>query len=133
VTDPLFLDVEDILYIHRREVERSGGDPGLRDREALEAAAAVPRASHGGEYLLDLFNMAATYVVTIAVRHPFLDGNKRAAAASALTFLYVNGFDITERHPEELADAVLALLSKDLDREQLGRWFKERASERERH
>ena len=130
MTEPLFLDVEDILYIHRREVERSGGDPGIRDRDALAAAAAAPLVTQRGEYLLDVFNMAAAYVVAIAVRHPFLDGNKRAAAASALTFLHLNGYDITERHPEELADAVLGLLDKKVDREQLGRWFRERASER---
>jgi death-on-curing protein len=130
VTEPLFLDVEDILYIHRREIERSGGDPSVRDRDSLEAAVAAPLVTQGGEYLLDLFNMAAAYVVAIAVRHPFLDGNKRAAAASALTFLNLNGYDITERHSEELAHAVLDLLSKRVDREGLGRWFQERATER---
>ena len=129
--EPLFLDVEDILYIHRREIERSGGVSRLRDQQALEAAANAPRATHGGQYLLDLFNMAAAYVVAIAFRHPFIDGNKRTAAASALTFLYVNGYVITERYPEEMADLVLALLEKKLDREQLGSWFRERASERE--
>ena len=100
--------VEDVLYIHRREIECSGGDPGLRDREALQAATDAPRVTYGGKYLLDVFNMAAAYVVAIAVRHPFLDGNKRAAAASALTFLYLNGYIVTETHPEELADMVLA-------------------------
>ena len=119
------------LYIHLREIERSGSDPGLRDNEALEAATYAPRATYGGKYLLDLFNMAAAYVVAIAVRHPFLDGNKRTAAASALTFLYLNGYSLVERHPEELADAVLDLLNKDLDREQLGNWLRERAIDRE--
>ena len=131
--EPLFREVEDILYIHRREVQRSGGDQGLRDREALEAAAAAPRVSHDGEYLLDLFNMAAAYIVAIAIRHPFQDGNKRAAAASALTFLHLNGYGVTEKHPEELADIVLSLLNKDLDRENLGSWFRERAAEREQY
>ena len=84
----------------------------------------------GGEFLLDLFNMAAAYIVAIAIRHPFLDGNKRAAAASALTFLYLNGIVITERYTEELADTVLALLAKEMDREQLGEWLRERAAER---
>ena len=98
---------------------------------ADEAATYAPRATYGGKYLLDLFNMAAAYVVAIAVRHPFLDGNKRTAAASALTFLYLNGYSLVERHPEELADAVLDLLNKDLDREQLGNWLRERAIDRE--
>ena len=123
--------MEDILYIHRREIERSGGAPGLRIPDAVEAAAAAPRATHEGTYLLDIFNMAAAYVVAIAIRHPFVDGNKRAAAGSALMFLHLNGDEITERHPEELADTVLALLSKDIDREGLGDWFRERASDRE--
>ncbi|MCP3982646.1 MAG: type II toxin-antitoxin system death-on-curing family toxin [bacterium] len=122
--------MEDILYVHRREVDRSGGDPGIRDAEALVAAVAAPAVTHGGEYLLDLFDMAATYVVAIAVRQPFFDGNKRAATASALTFLYLNGYEVTERHSEELADAVLALLAKRMDREDLGGWFRERATGR---
>ena len=129
--EPMFLDVEDILYIHRREIERSGGDPGLLSRDALEAATFAPRATHDGEFLLDVFNMAASYLVAIAVSHPFIDGNKRAAAASALTFLYFNGYSVTERHPEEIAEVVLALLAKDLDREQLGDWFRERSNVRE--
>ena len=128
--EPLFLDVEDILYIHRREIRWAGGEPRLRSRDALEAASGAPQVTHDGEYLLDLFDMAAAYVVAIAVRHPFIDGNKRAAAATALTFLYLNGHSITERYPEELADAVLALLAKKLDRKQLGEWFRERASDR---
>jgi death-on-curing protein len=131
VVEPLFLDVEDILYIHGREIQLAGGEPRLRDRDALEAAAAAPQVTHAGEYLLDLFNMAAAYVVAIAVRHPFVDGNKRAAAAAALTFLYLNGYSVAEEHPEELADAVLAVLAKSLDRERLGEWFRERASARE--
>jgi len=126
VAEPLFLDVEDILYIHRREIERAGGDASPRDPTALEAVAGAPQASHGGEYLMDLFNMAAAYIVSIAFRHPFLDGNKRTAAAAALTFLHLNGHMVNERHPEELADLVLALLRREVDREDVGRWFRDR-------
>ena len=128
MAEPFFLGVEDVLFIHRREIEQAGGDPGIRDRSALEAAVLAPRATHAGEYLLDIFNMAAAYLVSIAVRHPFLDGNKRAASATALTFLYLNGWDVQERHPEELADMVLALLDHELDRESVGTWFQERSS-----
>jgi death-on-curing protein len=129
VFEPLFLEVEDILYIHRCEIERAGGEPVLLSRDALEAAAGAPQVTHAGKYLLDLFNMAAAYVVAIAGRHPFVDGNKRAAAATALTFLRLNGYSVTEHHPEELADVVLALLRKELDREQLGNWFQARADD----
>ena len=127
MTEPFFVGVEDVLFIHRREIDQAGGDPGLRDRSALEAAVLAPQATHAGEYLLDIFDMAAAYLLSIAVRHPFIDGNKRAAAATALTFLYLNGWDVEERHPEELADMVLALLRHELDREGVGDWFRERS------
>lgn len=130
MTEPFLLGVEEVLHIHRREIEQAGGDPRVRDFSALEAAVHAPQVTHGGEYLLDLFDMAAAYVVSIAVRHPFVDGNKRTAAATALTFLYVNGWEVTERHPEELADMVLAMLRRELDREGVGRWFRERSNRR---
>ena len=130
MTELFFVGVEDVLFIHRREIEQAGGDPGLRDKSALEASIFAPQATHAGEYLLDIFNMAAAYLVSIALRHPFMDGNKRAAAATALTFLYLNGWDVEERHPEELADMVLALLRHELDREDVGNWLRERSTRR---
>ena len=131
MTEPFFVGVEEVLYIHRREIELAGGDAGVRDRSALEAAVAAPQATLEGEYLLELFDMAAAYLVSIAVRHPFVDGNKRTAAATALTFLYLNGWEIHERHPEELADMVLALLRHELDREGVGNWLRERSNPRD--
>ena len=102
----------------------------MRDRAGLEAAVAAPRATLDGTYLLDLFQMAAAYLVSIAVRHPFIDGSKRTAAAAALTFLYKNGYEVTEQHPEELADVVLAMLRGRIGREALGCWFQTRSEKR---
>ena len=130
MTEPFFVGVEDVLHIHRREIEQAGGSPEVRDLSALEAAILAPQITHDGEYLLDLFDMAAAYLVSIAGRHPFVDGNKRTAAATALTFLYVNGWGIEERHPEELADMVFALLRQEFDREGVGNWFRERSKPR---
>jgi death-on-curing protein len=131
VTEPFFVGVEEVLLIHRREIGQAGGDSGIRDRSALEAALLAPQATHAGEYLLDLFDMAAAYLVSIAIRHPFLDGNKRTAAATALTFLYLNGWIVEERHSEELADMVLALLRHEMDRPDVKNWFRERSTLRD--
>ncbi|NBC67033.1 MAG: type II toxin-antitoxin system death-on-curing family toxin [Bacteroidetes bacterium] len=40
------------------------------------------------------------------MRHRFVDGNKRTALASALTFLYLNGYEVEESYDLELADLV---------------------------
>ncbi len=67
----------------------------MRDLGLLQSALAAPAATFGGRYLHgDLYEMAAAYLHGIACNHPFIDGNKRVATVSALTFLYLNGIDL---------------------------------------
>ncbi len=84
---PRFLVKEEVLHIHRIEVARTGGTPAIRDIKELDAAVAAPQASFGGTFLMDTFEMAASYIYSSAYHHPFLDGNKRTALLSALIFL----------------------------------------------
>ena len=87
-----FLGVQDILLLHTDQVELYGGDQGVRDLGLLESAASQPRATFGGEFLhVDIFKMAAAYLFHIVQNHPFIDGNKRAGAISAMVFLDLNG------------------------------------------
>jgi death-on-curing protein len=88
--EPRFLTVSEVTEIHDREIETAGGLAGTRDMKTLESAVAAPQASFGGEYVMDIFEMAATYVNSIAMNHSFVDGNKRTALASALTFLFMS-------------------------------------------
>ncbi|MGO9953488.1 MAG: Fic family protein [Dissulfurispiraceae bacterium] len=50
----------------------------MRDHTALEAALGAPKVSFGGAYLMNLFEMAATYVESVCANHPFLDVNKKS-------------------------------------------------------
>lgn len=74
-------------------INRYGGRPGVLEPGLLESAVAAPQAgSASGEYYCpDIFAMAARYLTGIARNHPFEDGNKRTAAASAVLFLRLNG------------------------------------------
>lgn len=129
MSEPSFLTLEEILFIHQQEIHASGGDPAIRDREGVEACVDAPKASFGGEYLYDLFGMAASYIASLSIRHPFLDGNKRTALASALTFLYINGYTISESHEEELADLVLDFVTKKISREDVVEHFRAKCVE----
>ena len=94
--NPEFLEIEDVLEIHAMQLERFGGSEGLRDLGLLESALAQPSASFENEYLHDgLFEMAAAYLFHIVSNHPFVDGNKRTGLICALTFLRINGIEIT--------------------------------------
>ncbi|MBL8964925.1 MAG: type II toxin-antitoxin system death-on-curing family toxin [Phycisphaeraceae bacterium] len=111
-----FLRVDEVLAIHQDQIERYGGAEGLRDPGLLISAVETARAMFEGAYLhRDLFEMAAAYLYHIARNHPFLDGNKRTAAASALVFLDFNGVEVN-MPDEDLVDLVLAVAGGTADK-----------------
>ena len=83
-----FLTVADILAMHDALMRRYGGIRGIRDPGALEAALFRPQTG----YYEDIVAEAAALMESLAVNHPFLDGNKRIAFAAADVFLRINGW-----------------------------------------
>lgn len=87
-----YLTAEQILFIHARIVDETGGVHGVRDVGLLQSAAARPKATFGGQELYpDIFSKAAALMESLARNHPFLDGNKRTAVTSTGLFLQING------------------------------------------
>lgn len=106
---PDFLSVDDVLLIHADQIERYGGDAGLRDRGLLEAAVAMPMAGLASGLLhADLIEMAGAYLYHIVRNHPFVDGNKRTGTASALVFLDMHDITI-DAHDDDLVAVVLSV------------------------
>jgi death on curing protein len=90
----------DVLIVLQDQIRRYGGSYGLRDPALLSSALAMPSASFEGQLLhVDLFEQAAAYAFHFSQNHPFVDGNKRTALASALVFLSLNGVELVD--PEE--------------------------------
>ncbi len=92
---PLFLALDEVVEIHRDQIERYGGHPDIRDIGLLQSAVGTPAVGFGGDYLhTDIFEMAAAYLFHIVRNHPFVDGNKRTGAVAAVVFLMMNGMDL---------------------------------------
>lgn len=72
--------------------------------------------------------IAAAYAFHIAQNQPFLDGNKRTAMGSALTFLKLNGVAPTNFDSDELYDAMIAIAEKRLDKAGLAEIFRQHLS-----
>lgn len=119
--EPEFLTLAEVLEVHADQIQRYGGQPGLRDMGLLQSALAQPEASFGGEWLhKDLYEMAAAYAYHICQNHCFIDGNKRAALACALAFLELNNIGLSD--PAGcLKDAMLNLASSKMDKESFGK------------
>jgi death-on-curing protein len=124
-----FLSVDEVLTLHAEQIERYGGQPGVRDPGLLASAVAIAQVSFDGAYLHeDVFAMASAYAFHIAENQPFLDGNKRAALAAALVFLELHGIGV--RDPEgRLYDAMIALSSRALDKPGMASLLRELAEE----
>jgi death-on-curing protein len=87
-----YLTPQQILFIHYRLIETTGGSHGVRDLGALQAAAARPQATFDGNDLYpDIFTKAAALMESVIKNHPFVDGNKRTAITAAGLFLQRNG------------------------------------------
>ena len=123
-----FLNISEIIEIHKEEINAAGGSEGIRDIGLLESAVGAVQATFEDKYLMNIFEMAATYINSIIFNHPFIDGNKRTGAATALTFLYLNGYEIREKYDEELADKILDLVNKKIDKEELTVYLKDNSS-----
>jgi death-on-curing protein len=106
---PRFLDLDEVLEIHRDQVSRYGGLTGIRDAALLNSAVAMPRSKAAAVYFhTDLFEMAAAYLFRIVKNHPFVDGNKRVGAVAALVFLDLNGIEMAVRD-DDLFDIVIGV------------------------
>ncbi len=108
-SDPIFLTLDEVLALHRDQILRYGGISGIRDQGLLSSALGTVSATFGGQFLhQSLYEMAAAYLFHIAQNHPFLDGNKRVALATALVFLWMNDVEV-EADDADLVDLVLGV------------------------
>lgn len=118
-----YLTPQQVLLIHDQAIKRYGGSFGLRDLGLLESAIARPRASFDGEDLYhSVFEKSAALMHSLLKNHPFVDGNKRTALASAGIFLLLNGHRLINSHEEEVEFA-LKVENGSLSIEEIAVWF----------
>jgi death-on-curing protein len=119
----LYLSAEQILFIHFRLIEITGGTHGVRDLGSLQAAVARPKATFGGLDLYpDLYAKAAAMMESLIRNHPFIDGNERSAIAAAGLMLRRNGRALTASQ-EELYEFTMRMATGEVDAEAARDWL----------
>ena len=125
MAEPTFLQLHQILHLHKSLIEHYGGMEGVRDMGLLESAIAQPQAGFGGEYFHgDLYQMAAAYLFHIVQNHPLLDGNKRTGAASAIVFLAMNDIQI-DNDEDALIALTLSVATGNTGKEEIAEFFRQ--------
>ena len=115
-----YLTVADVLGMHAVLMKRYGGPSGVRDPGALEAALFRPQTG----YYTDIVAEAAALMESLAINHPFVDGNKRIAFAATDVFLRINGWRL-QRPPMEIhADMLQMFEARTFDMAHLEPWLR---------
>ena len=116
----IWITVEDVIQIHGRVIQGSGGMDGLRDRDGLEAAISAPMQSFDGQ---DLYPSDIEKIARLASNHAFVDGNKRIGAMMVQLLLKWNGYHLV-LHSGELADMFIAIADGSAKEEHLLAWIR---------
>ena len=115
---------ENVIIIHSRIIERTGGIDGIRDKNALDSAVAAPMQTFDG---LELFESEVEKIARLgfglAANHAFLDGNKRIGAMMMQLLLKWNGYDLVLAEGE-LADMFISIADGKSTENDLLKWIK---------
>ena len=116
------LSKEQVILLHERLIEATGGSNGIRDG-GLDSALANPFQSFGDKELYPSVQAkAAQLCFGIVKNHPMVDGNKRLGTHVMLVFLALNGYELSYTQ-KELSDAILDLASGKTGAEDILRWI----------
>ncbi len=118
----LFPSLQEILELHRQLILRFEGAEGERDKGLLESALVRPRTG----YYDTLSMQAAALLQSLCRSHCFVDGNKRAAFASAAIFLRMNGYRLRVDAADGEAFIVEQVIGRNADLETIASWLEAR-------
>lgn len=120
-----YLSAEQILFIHARMIEETGGSHGVRDLGMLLSALGRSQASFEDQVLYpDIFSKAAALMESLISNHPFVDGNKSTGAAAAGLFLHRNGYRLTASN-EDLVGITTRVAQSQASLEELATWLRD--------
>ncbi len=124
ITVTQYLTPEQVLFLHSRLIDETGGGHGVRDLGMLLSALGRPQATFEGNDLYpELFTKAAALMDSLVRNHPFVDGNKRTAITSAGLFLRINGYRLVVEN-EVMVRFTLACAQSLVSLDEISDWLR---------
>ena len=119
-----YLSGEEILVIHAKIIDETGGAHGIRDIGLFLSIIKKPETTFDGKELYGgVFKKAVVYFESLAKYHVFIDGNKRTAIGATARFLFINGYEFIATN-KEVEDFTLKVVSSKIDLENIAEWFR---------
>lgn len=123
MTEPVWIRQDVVLRMHEEALLLTGGPEGVRDLGLLDSALARPKNLLAySQEAPSLAQLAASYAKGIVANHPFVDGNKRTAFTVAVTFLKLNGLQLTASKEDRVL-TFWGLAAGEITEDRLAQWF----------
>jgi death-on-curing protein len=120
-----YLTVAEVLMLHARLIQRTGGSGGVRGMGLLESALARPRATFDqNELYPDLWTKAAALMHSLIRNHPFVDGNKRTALTATGLFLVLNGHRLVASN-QAVLEFTRQVATGEMEIDAISRWLEQ--------
>ena len=125
-----YLTLHEVLRLHERVLEQSGGATGIRDYNGLASAVALPKMTFAGKELYQtIYEKAGVLGYALINNHPFVDGNKRVGHLAMELFLLLNGLELYKSvdYQEKM---IIQVASGEIERDEFTKWIELSCGER---
>jgi death-on-curing protein len=123
MSEPIWLDVDEVIDMHAEQLAIFGGPEGIRHRGLLELAV-LRSVSQWSDGQTDMAALAAAYAFGLARNHALVDGNKRIAFHAMMVFLRSNEIPFAP-DPAHVTAIILSLAAGEVSEESLTRWIRD--------
>jgi len=123
MSEPIWLDVDEVIDMHAEQLAIFGGPEGILHRGLLELAV-LRSANRWNDGQMDMAALAAAYAFGLARNHAFVDGNKRIAFHAIMVFLRSNDIPFAP-DPAHATAIILSLAAGEVSEESLARWIRD--------
>ena len=122
----ILLTVEEVITLHNKLIERTGGSDGLRDQSLLESAVySAMTGFEGSEAYPTVQEKAARLMFALTNNHAFVEGNKRIGVFVMLRTLQLNNVKIKYTQ-SELISLGLSVAEGTTGYDEILTWIRER-------
>lgn len=109
------LTVKQVIGLHSRLIQATGGLDGVRDVRLIESSLSSAFTTYFGvDHYPSIEEKAARLCYSLINNHAFLDGNKRIGIYVMLVFLELNGI-VLKQTDEEIVKLGIGVASSELD------------------
>lgn len=127
----ILLNIAEVVKLHSKLINKTGGSDGIRDMNMLESAVASVEARFGGyEKYPTIEEKAARLCFSLISNHAFIDGNKRIGIFVMLVTLELNDIKLNFTQAE-LIDLGLGVASHKYDYDDIYEWVIEHEYKKE--